>query len=232
MQPRLRGAGRRPPPPPDPGPVPPWSTGAWGTQGSQRPPRAAPGVQVGHEPQRGASLQDARLGLPAAARVLADVVEDEGGGLVQGAEVQRVAVGGRDVHDHGQRAGLQAPLLRVHDLGRESALSACPAARSLRAGAGAAARRRACFRAVGGRSLWAGAGPCLEVLLGQPEELHLGPHLLQLPLQFGQHGLHLGAWGGTRSARGARASRAACPQPGPGPARPPLLLFSFCRSFW
>ena len=133
VQPRLGSAGRCPPPPPHPGPVPPWSLGAWGAQGSQRPPRAAPGVQVGHEPQRGASLQDARLGLPAASWVLADVVEDEGRGLVQGAEVQRVAVGGRDVHDHGQRVGLQAPLLRVHDLGRESALSACPAARSSRA---------------------------------------------------------------------------------------------------
>lgn len=98
------------------------SKGMKGSRGSHRPASplgaraAAPGVEVRHEPQRGAGLQDTGLALLAAARVLADVVEDEGRGLVQGAEIQRVAVGRRDVHDHGQGAGLQAPPLRVHDL--------------------------------------------------------------------------------------------------------------------
>lgn len=152
-----------------------------------------------------------------------DVVEDEGGGLVQGAEVQRVAVGGRDVRDHGQRAGLR-PHCSAYDLGRESALSACPAARSLRAGLGRPLGDGRVSRAVGGRSLWAGAGPCLEVLLGQPGS-HLGPHLLQLPLQFGQPGSSPpGAWG-HGSARGARAS-GRLPPARPWPMRPPLCSSS------
>lgn len=91
-------------------------------------PGAAPGVEVRHEPQRGAGLQDTGLPVVAAAWVLADVVENEGRALVQGAEVQCVTGGGRDAHHHRQGAGLQAPPLGIRDLGGEggSPLSADP----------------------------------------------------------------------------------------------------------
>lgn len=75
-----------------------------------------PGVEVGHESQWCASLQDAGLLLAAAAWVLVDIVEDEGRRLVQGAEIQRVTGGCGDVHNHWQSTGLQPPALCIHDL--------------------------------------------------------------------------------------------------------------------
>lgn len=53
---------------------------------------------------------------------------------------------------------------------------------------------------------WGDASPetHLQVLLDQAEELDPGFHLVQLPFQLGQYGLHLGAWGRESQCSGSK----------------------------
>lgn len=65
---------------------------------------------------------------------------------------------------------------------------------------------------------------CLQVLLDQSQELHFALHFFQLPPQFGQHGLHLGAWGWAELAQGR-------PQPpGPWECLCPAPCYLYCAS--